>query len=126
MVSRVIPVVNMSGTALGDVHGVPRCVSHLGVGNMGRPMAGKLLDAGHNLSIYDAREGAMRPLLERQARQAASPKELADTCDTVIVSLPTLEIFQSALSGPDGLLAGKAMKTLVNTCTVNPRQRNPP
>jgi 2-hydroxy-3-oxopropionate reductase len=81
-------------------------------------MAGKLLDAGHDLSIYDAREGAMRPLLERQARQAASPKELADTCDTVIVSLPTLEIFQSALSGPDGLLAGKAMKTLVNTCTV--------
>ena len=81
-------------------------------------MAGKLLDAGHNLSIYDAREGAMRPLLERHARQAASPKELADTCDTVIVSLPTLEIFQSALSGPDGLLAGKAMKTLVNTCTV--------
>jgi 3-hydroxyisobutyrate dehydrogenase-like beta-hydroxyacid dehydrogenase len=93
-------------------------IGYLGVGNMGQPMAGKLLDAGHDLSIYDAREGAMRPLLERQARQAASPKELADTCDTVIVSLPTLGIFQSALSGPDGLLAGKAMKTLVNTCTV--------
>ena len=85
-------------------------------------MAGELLDAGHNLSIYDAREGAMRPLLERQARQAASTKELADTCDTV--SLPTLEVFQSALSGPDGLLAGKALKTPVNTCTVNPQQRN--
>jgi hypothetical protein len=40
--------------------------------------------------------------------------------------LSTLEIFQSALSGPDGLLAGKALKTLVNTCTVNPQQRNPP
>jgi 3-hydroxyisobutyrate dehydrogenase-like beta-hydroxyacid dehydrogenase len=93
-------------------------MGYLGVGNMGQPMAGKLLDAGHDLSIYDAREGAMRPLLERQARQAASPKELADTCDTVIVSLPTLESFQSALSGPDGLLAGKALKTLVNTCTV--------
>jgi 3-hydroxyisobutyrate dehydrogenase-like beta-hydroxyacid dehydrogenase len=93
-------------------------IGYLGVGNMGQPMAGKLLDAGHDLSIYDAREGAMRPLLERQARQAASPKELADTCDTVIVSLPTLESFQSALSGPDGLLAGKALRTLVNTCTV--------
>lgn len=32
--------------------------------------------------------------------------------------LSTLEIFQRALSGPDGLLAGKALKTLVNTCTV--------
>jgi len=49
-------------------------------------MAGELLDAGHNLSIYDASEGAMRPLLERQARQAASTKELADTWDMVIAS----------------------------------------
>ena len=81
-------------------------------------MAGKLLDAGHELFVHDISEDAMRPLLERQARQAASPKELADICDTVIVSLPTLEIFQHALSGPDGLLAGKALKTLVNTCTV--------
>ena len=91
---------------------------YLGVGNMGQPMAGKLLDAGHELWVYDVRAEAMRPLLERQARQAASAKELADSCDTVIVSLPTLEIFWRALCGPDGLLAGKALKTLVNTCTV--------
>ena len=90
----------------------------LGLGNMGQPMAGKLLDAGHELIVYDVREEAMLPLLDRQARRAASPRELAETCDTVIVSLPTLEIFRSALSGPDGLLAGKALKTLVNTCTV--------
>ena len=93
-------------------------IGYLGVGKMGQPMAGKLLDAGHELFVHDIREEAMRPLLERQARRAASPKELADICDTVIVSLPTLEIFQHALSGPDGLLAGKALKTLVNTCTV--------
>jgi 3-hydroxyisobutyrate dehydrogenase-like beta-hydroxyacid dehydrogenase len=60
----------------------------------------------------------MLPLLERQARRTSSARELADACDTVIVSLPTLEIFRHALSGPDGLLAGKALKTLVNTCTV--------
>src|SRR6188768_449233 len=93
-------------------------IGYLGVGKMGQPMAGKLLDAGHELFVHDISADAMRPLLERQARQAASPKELADICDTVIVSLPTLEIFQHALSGPDGLLAGKALKTLVNTCTV--------
>lgn len=93
-------------------------IGYLGVGKMGQPMAGKLLDAGHELWVYDVSEHAMRPLLERQARQAASPKELADNCDTVIVSLPTLEVFQRALAGPDGLLAGKALKTLVNTCTV--------
>ena len=90
----------------------------LGLGNMGQPMAGKLLDGGHELWVYDVREDAMLPLLERQARRADSPRELADACDTVIVSLPTLEIFRHALSGPDGLLAGKVLKTLVNTCTV--------
>ena len=93
-------------------------IGYLGVGSMGQPMAGKLLVAGHELWVYDVREEAMRPLLERQARQATSPKELADICDTIVVSLPTLEISQHALSGPDGLLAGKALKTLINTCTV--------
>jgi 3-hydroxyisobutyrate dehydrogenase-like beta-hydroxyacid dehydrogenase len=90
----------------------------LGLGNMGQPMAGKLLDGGHELWVYDVREEAMLPLLERQARRAASPRDLADKCDTIIVSLPTLEIFRLTLSGPDGLLAGNAIKTLINTCTV--------
>jgi 2-hydroxy-3-oxopropionate reductase len=93
-------------------------IGYLGVGNMGQPMAGKLLDGGHELWVRDVRAEAMRPLLERQARPAASPKELADACDTVVVSLPTLEAFRTALSGPGGLLWGKALKTLVNTCTV--------
>jgi 3-hydroxyisobutyrate dehydrogenase-like beta-hydroxyacid dehydrogenase len=93
-------------------------IGYLGVGNMGQPMAGKLLDAGHELWVYDVRAEAMRPLLERQARPATSAKELADACDTVVVSLPTLDVFRAALSGADGLLWGKALKTLVNTCTV--------
>jgi 3-hydroxyisobutyrate dehydrogenase-like beta-hydroxyacid dehydrogenase len=90
----------------------------LGLGNMGQPMAGKLLDGGHELWVHDIREEAMLPLLDRQARRAGSAKELADTCETIVVSLPTLEIFRQVLSGPDGLLAGKAIRTLVNTCTV--------
>jgi 3-hydroxyisobutyrate dehydrogenase-like beta-hydroxyacid dehydrogenase len=96
-------------------------IGYLGLGNMGQPMAGKLLDAGHELWVCDVREDALRPLLARQARRAASPKQLADACDTVIVALPTLEIFRHALCGPDGLLAGKVLKTLVNTCTVGGR-----
>ena len=59
---------------------------YLGVGNMGLPMAGKILDAGHELVVYDISEKAMQPLLERQARKAASPKELGDTCETVFVT----------------------------------------
>jgi 2-hydroxy-3-oxopropionate reductase len=90
----------------------------LGVGNMGLPMAGKLLDGGHRLTVFDISEAAMRPLLERQARRAASPKDLADQCEIVFVSLPTLAAFRAVAFGPDGLDQGSAMKLLVNTCTV--------
>ena len=91
---------------------------YLGVGNMGQPMAAKLLDAGHSLRIYDLNAEAMQPLLQRQARAAASPKELADTSEIVFVSLPTLAAFRAVVHGENGLLAGSALKILVNTCTV--------
>jgi len=91
---------------------------YLGVGNMGQPMADKLLDAGHTLTIFDINEAAMGPLLDRQARRAVSPKDLADRCETVFVSLPTLAAFQAVAFGPDGLVHGSKMKLLVNTCTV--------
>jgi NAD binding domain of 6-phosphogluconate dehydrogenase len=91
---------------------------YLGVGNMGQPMAHKLLDAGHGLTIYDLNEAAMQPLLERQARRAASPRDLADRCEIVFVSLPTLAAFREVAFGADGLDKGAAMKLLVNTCTI--------
>ena len=93
-------------------------VGYLGVGNMGQPMAGKLLDGGHGLTVFDISEAAMEPLLERQARRAESPRAMADQCETVFVSLPTLAAFRAAVLGENGLIHGKAMKLLVNTCTV--------
>lgn len=91
---------------------------YLGIGNMGLPMAEKLMDGGHGLTVFDIREAAMSPLLERQARKASSPRDLADKCEIIFLSLPTLAAFRAVLSGPDGLAQGKAMKLLVNTCTV--------
>ncbi|HWB51051.1 MAG TPA: NAD(P)-dependent oxidoreductase [Stellaceae bacterium] len=91
---------------------------YLGIGAMGQPMAHKLLDAGHELTIYDIDEAAMQPLLERQARRAASPSDMAERCEIVFVSLPTLAAFREVAFGADGLAKGKAMKLLVNTCTI--------
>src|SRR5215472_947553 len=91
---------------------------YLGIGAMGQPMAHKLLDAGHSLTIYDINEAAMQPLLQRQARRGVSPRDLADRCEIVFVSLPTLAAFREVAFGADGLIHGKAMKLLVNTCTV--------
>ncbi len=91
---------------------------YLGVGNMGQPMAEKLLDGGHRLIVHDINEAAVLPLLQRQAGRAASPKELADRCKIVFVSLPTLGAFRSVVLGDNGLLRGNTLNILVNTCTV--------
>src|SRR3954447_26172319 len=91
---------------------------YLGVGAMGQPMAQKLLDAGHRLTIHDINQAAMQPLLERQARRATSPQDLADRCEVVFVSLPTLVAFREVMFGAEGLANGKTTKLLVNTCTV--------
>src|SRR3984893_1771469 len=91
---------------------------YLGVGAMGQPMAHKLIDAGHSLTIYDINEAAMQALLERQARCGVSPRDLADRCEIVFVSLPTLDAFREVAFGANGLIHGNAMKLLVNTCTV--------
>ena len=90
----------------------------LGVGNMGQPMAEKLIDGGHRLTIFDINEAAMQPLLDRQAGRATSPEDLANRHEIVFVSLPTLNAFRSVVFGENGLLQGKTMKILVNTCTV--------
>ena len=71
-----------------------------------------------SLTVFDIRDAAMQPLLERQARRATSPKNLADQCEIVFVSLPTLAAFRAVAFGGDGLIEGSAMKLLVNTCTV--------
>src|SRR3954451_22873786 len=68
--------------------------------------------------VFDVSEAAMEPLLLRQAKRAASPRGLADQCEIVAVSLPTLTAFRAAVLGPEGLVAGRAIKVLLNTCTV--------
>ncbi|HEX4893718.1 MAG TPA: NAD(P)-dependent oxidoreductase [Hyphomicrobiaceae bacterium] len=90
----------------------------VGVGNMGLPMAEKLLDAGQELVVHDIRAAALEPLTKRQARPAASPREVADKAELVFVSLPTLDALRAVVTGPDGVINGRAVKTVVNTCTV--------
>jgi 2-hydroxy-3-oxopropionate reductase len=85
---------------------------------MGQPMAAKLLDGGHNLVVFDLNEAAMEPLLLRQARRAGSPRDIGDQCEIAVVSLPTLAAFREAVLGSQGLAAGRAVKVLLNTCTV--------
>ena len=90
----------------------------IGIGNMGLPMAEKLLDGGHELLVHDIREAALAPLSKRGARAMPSARAVADETPIVFVSLPTLDSLRAVCLGEHGVIGGKALKLLVNTCTV--------
>ena len=82
----------------------------VGIGNMGLPMADKLIGATDELVVHDVRQEALKPLLEKQARSAATPREVGDRCGVAFVSLPTLETLREVVLGKDGLIHGSAVK----------------
>lgn len=96
-------------------------IGFIGVGNMGRPMCDRLLEAGHQLVVHDARDAAVRPLAKRQARIVGSARAVADEADLVCVSLPTLAAYREVALGTDGVRGGKAARIFVNMGTVGTR-----
>lgn len=75
-----------------------------GLGAMGTPMARRLLDARTGLTIHARRR--RDELIEEGALWADTPRELAASCDALLVMLPDLPQLEEHLDGEDGLLAG--------------------
>lgn len=79
----------------------------VGTGTMGAPMAGCLIEAGHDLTIYDLRPEAVAALCARGARAAASPRAVARQSEVVLSSLPgPREVELAVLDPSTGILAG--------------------
>jgi 3-hydroxyisobutyrate dehydrogenase len=88
-------------------------IGFIGLGNMGVPMAGRLINAGHALVVHDVRPEAARPLLARGATWADSPAEVGAAARTVITILPTSREVREVLLGAKGLLAALRPGSLV-------------
>ena len=93
----------------------------VGVGNMGGPMARRLIDAGHHLTVYDIRDEAMAPLAARGAAIARSSRAVADAADIVFFSLPEPEDVRGEAIGEQGVGEGKRARILVDLSTTGPR-----
>lgn len=79
----------------------------VGTGTMGAPMAGCLIDAGHQLTVYDIRPDATAALCNRGARSAENPAAVARDSELVFTSLPgPTEVEHAALDPGSGILAG--------------------
>lgn len=81
-------------------------VAFIGAGRMGGRMTGRLLDAGHRVTVCDPAPAAVAAAVERGAVAAATPAQAAAGAELVLCSLPDPATTEAAVSGPEGVLAG--------------------
>ncbi len=93
-------------------------IGFIGLGKMGLPMARRLIEAKHQLVVFDQRSEAMDQLVALGAQAASSPKEIADRAETVLVSLPSLQASLEVATGENGVIEGKRIKRFVDLSTV--------
>jgi 3-hydroxyisobutyrate dehydrogenase-like beta-hydroxyacid dehydrogenase len=93
-------------------------VGFIGVGNIGRPMAERMLEMGVDLTVCDRSTEAMAALQQLGAATASTPRELADRCAVIVSSLPSIEASLSVAIGDSGVIHGKALKVYVETSTL--------
>src|ERR1043166_7367925 len=93
----------------------------IGVGRMGIHMAGRLIEAGYGITVYDTNETAMQRLEQRGAKRATSAADVASQCETVLVSLPTPDVVRAVALGKNGVIEGSKAKVFVDLSTTGPR-----
>ncbi|MDO9058123.1 MAG: NAD(P)-binding domain-containing protein, partial [Bradyrhizobium sp.] len=93
-------------------------IGFIGLGKMGYPMARRLIEAGHQLTVFDQRKEAVDRLVALGARAASSPKDVADRAETVLASLPSLEASLEVATGAGGVIEGKLVKRFIDLSTV--------
>jgi len=93
-------------------------IGFIGLGKMGFPMARRLVEAKHQLVVFDTRQEAMDKLVAMGAQAASSPKDVADRAETVMASLPSLQASLDVATGANGVIEGKRIKRFVDLSTV--------
>ena len=93
-------------------------IGFIGLGKMGFPMARRLIEAGHQLTVFDTRKEAADKLAAMGAQAASSPKEVADRVETVMASLPSLLASLEVATGAGGVIDGSRVKRFVDLSTV--------
>src|SRR5215207_2067773 len=95
-------------------------VGFIGLGIMGRPMAGHLIKGGHELFLH-SRSGAPSDLLEAGGVACRLGREVAERADVVITMVPDTPDVEKVLFGPDGVGEGLSPgKTVADMSSISP------
>jgi 3-hydroxyisobutyrate dehydrogenase len=97
----------------------PARVGFIGLGIMGRSMAGHLLAAGHPLAVYNRSRASADALVAQGARWCNSPAEVAQTSDVVITIVGYPSDVEQVWLGADGIVAAAAPQTLLIDMTTS-------
>lgn len=93
----------------------------IGVGIMGKPMAGHLVKAGHKVFVYDVNAAAVQELAAKGAVTCKSSKEVAEKTGIIIIMVPDTPDVEAVLFGKGGLAEGlKAGSIVVDMSSISP------
>ncbi|HJT09007.1 MAG TPA: NAD(P)-dependent oxidoreductase [Stellaceae bacterium] len=96
-------------------------IGFCGTGRMGAAMVQRLMDQGHRLTVWNRTEAKAKPLIEKGARWAKTPAEVAAANDIVITILTDQRAVEAVYQGSQGLLSGNAKgKLFIDMSTVTP------
>ena len=98
----------------------PLKIGFIGLGIMGAPMAGHLIQAGHTLFVHT--RGKLRPAIsETSVTVCTSAKAVAQQADIVITMLPDTPDVAAVLFGDEGVAAGLSKgKTVIDMSSISP------
>jgi 3-hydroxyisobutyrate dehydrogenase len=82
-------------------------VAFIGLGNMGLGMANRLLEAGHDLRIYNRTTSKAAKLERAGAKRCLTPREACTDAEAVFAMTADDISSRSVWSGPDGVLAAQ-------------------
>ena len=96
-------------------------VGFIGLGIMGMGMASNLIAKGHDLTVWNRTSEKMTPLLAKGARAAASPAEVAEQCDIILICVSDTPDVEQVVLGDHGVIEGITPGTLVvDHSTISP------
>jgi 3-hydroxyisobutyrate dehydrogenase len=91
-----------------------RSIGFVGVGNMGNPMAGHLLNAGFAVTVYDINpEASAKFVAQHGGTAAASLADLGRNVEAVITMLPTDQVVKAVILGDNGVASTLAKGGIV-------------
>jgi 3-hydroxyisobutyrate dehydrogenase-like beta-hydroxyacid dehydrogenase len=96
-------------------------VGWIGLGEIGAPMAARLADAGHDLTVWNRTPARMEPLAQRGVATATSAAALADAVDVVLTCIDTPHGLDEVLLGTAGVTAARRPpRVVVDHSTMHP------